>query len=106
MAGVLSRHADRANTNAAWCHGGRCVPPCCPIQDMAARSGRHPHPPDKSGFVPAHRGYAVMKRAKGFEPSTSSLGSWHSATELRPHVSEINGPVWFSAGFAEQIKAG
>ncbi len=26
------------------------------------------------------------ERAKGFEPSTSSLGSWHSTTELRPRV--------------------
>ncbi len=26
------------------------------------------------------------KRAIGFEPTTSSLGSWHSTTELRPQV--------------------
>jgi hypothetical protein len=26
------------------------------------------------------------KRAMGFEPTTSSLGSWHSTTELRPQV--------------------
>ena len=26
------------------------------------------------------------KRASGFEPPTSSLGSWHSTTELRPQV--------------------
>ena len=26
------------------------------------------------------------KRAMGFEPTTSSLGSWHSTTELRPHL--------------------
>ena len=25
-----------------------------------------------------------MERPTGFEPATSSLGSWHSATELRP----------------------
>ena len=25
-----------------------------------------------------------LERATGFEPATSSLGSWHSATELRP----------------------
>ena len=25
-----------------------------------------------------------MKRATGLEPATSSLGSWHSTTELRP----------------------
>jgi hypothetical protein len=29
---------------------------------------------------PPHR----QERASGFEPPTSSLGSWHSATELRP----------------------
>ena len=26
------------------------------------------------------------QRAMGFEPTTSSLGSWHSTTELRPHT--------------------
>src|SRR6185503_11801247 len=26
------------------------------------------------------------KRAMGFEPTTSSLGSWHSTTELRPRT--------------------
>ena len=28
-----------------------------------------------------------MERATGFEPATSTLGRWHSATELRPPVS-------------------
>ncbi len=28
----------------------------------------------------------VKQRAIGFEPTTSSLGSWHSTTELRPHT--------------------
>src|SRR6266851_10001627 len=27
-----------------------------------------------------------LERPTGFEPATSSLGSWHSATELRPPV--------------------
>ncbi len=26
------------------------------------------------------------KRAMGFEPTTSSLGSWHSTTELHPQA--------------------
>ena len=26
------------------------------------------------------------ERATGLEPVTSSLGSWHSTTELRPHI--------------------
>ncbi len=26
------------------------------------------------------------ERAMGFEPTTSSLGSWHSTTELRPRA--------------------
>ena len=26
-----------------------------------------------------------MEREMGFEPTTSSLGSWHSTTELHPH---------------------
>src|SRR5262245_42577237 len=30
-----------------------------------------------------------QERAMGFEPTTSSLGSWHSTTELRPR------PVYF-----------
>jgi hypothetical protein len=29
---------------------------------------------------------ALKKRATGFEPATSSLGSWHSTTELRPQI--------------------
>ena len=28
----------------------------------------------------------VSERAMGFEPTTSSLGSWHSTTELRPRA--------------------
>ena len=40
-----------------------------------------------------------QQRAKGFEPSTSSLGSWHSTTELRPQndhflrIALLNSPV-------------
>ena len=30
-----------------------------------------------------------MERPTGFEPATSSLGSWHSATELLPPVPPI-----------------
>src|SRR5262249_35588360 len=30
-----------------------------------------------------------VERPTGFEPATSSLGSWHSATELRPLVGPI-----------------
>ena len=26
----------------------------------------------------------IVERATGVEPATSSLGSWHSTTELRP----------------------
>src|SRR6185436_20317321 len=33
-----------------------------------------------------------MERATGIEPATSSLGSWHSAAELRPHLARILGP--------------
>jgi hypothetical protein len=35
------------------------------------------------------------KRANGFEPSTSSLGSWHSTTELRPqfYISYASGVI-------------
>ena len=32
-----------------------------------------------------------MERPTGFEPATSSLGSWHSATELRPRSTLIIG---------------
>lgn len=34
----------------------------------------------------------VIKRAIGLEPTTSSLGSWHSTTELRPHVRKHDRP--------------
>jgi len=37
---------------------------------------------DTSCGTMSHR---VTQRAMGFEPTTSSLGSWHSTTELRPH---------------------
>jgi hypothetical protein len=30
-----------------------------------------------------------LERATGLEPATSSLGSWHSTTELRPHYISI-----------------
>src|SRR5262245_66637121 len=33
---------------------------------------------------PAPAGAELLERPTGFEPATSSLGSWHSATELRP----------------------
>ena len=33
-----------------------------------------------------------LERATGIEPATSSLGSWHSAAELRPHLARILGP--------------
>ena len=32
--------------------------------------------------------FSDLKRAMGFEPTTSSLGSWHSTTELRPQPLE------------------
>ena len=32
----------------------------------------------------------MKKRAMGVEPTTSSLGSWHSTTELRPQNATIN----------------
>src|SRR6516225_6099343 len=31
-----------------------------------------------------------MERETGLEPATSSLGSWHSTTELLPHLSETD----------------
>ena len=34
----------------------------------------------------------MTKRATGFEPATSSLGSWHSTTELRPRGVRASGP--------------
>src|SRR3989442_3386922 len=40
---------------------------------------------DGSGSGPcAAQGPEKLERPTGFEPATSSLGSWHSATELRP----------------------
>ena len=34
-----------------------------------------------------------MERATGVEPATSSLGSWHSTTELRPLRPTVDGQV-------------
>ena len=43
------------------------------------REGKLPKSP-----IPTHLIAASLERAMGFEPTTSSLGSWHSTTELRP----------------------
>ncbi len=37
--------------------------------------------------APGYRGL-FAERATGFEPATSSLGSWHSTPELRPRVAQ------------------
>ena len=42
-------------------------------------------------IVEIHEKVLCQKRAMGFEPTTSSLGSWHSTTELRPQVVAIKG---------------
>jgi hypothetical protein len=34
-----------------------------------------------------------MERATGVEPATSSLGSWHSTTELRPLSPRVDGQM-------------
>ncbi len=36
------------------------------------------------------------KRAMGFEPTTSSLGSWHSTAELRPQKNAIKSLIFDS----------
>ena len=41
----------------------------------------------RPGLVsPGPASTSIKKRAIGFEPTTSSLGSWHSTTELRPQT--------------------
>jgi hypothetical protein len=37
---------------------------------------------------------ADSERATGLEPATSSLGSWHSTTELRPRIGLKCEGVW------------
>ena len=37
-----------------------------------------------------HKGFR-RERATGLEPATSSLGSWHSTTELRPRMRKAGG---------------
>ena len=57
---------------------------------------RHPSPwrkgPHRAGLPSAIRGRADFKveRAMGLEPTTSSLGSWHSTAELRPRSATEN----------------
>src|SRR5256886_7728151 len=41
---------------------------------------------------PAGGSHAAAERATGFEPATSSLGSWHSTPELRPRGAECVRP--------------
>ena len=43
------------------------------------------------------------KRASGFEPPTSSLGSWHSTTELRPQRRKSSFPA-YCRGFHHPVK--
>ena len=38
----------------------------------------------RGGYGQSRNPLALLERPTGFEPATSSLGSWHSATELRP----------------------
>src|SRR5215468_4360111 len=50
---------------------------------------RTPRPRDekklRGGYgLPSRNPLMLLERPTGFEPATSSLGSWHSATELRP----------------------
>src|SRR5207245_8896012 len=40
--------------------------------------------PGPRGCESPHNPSGEVERPTGFEPATSSLGSWHSATELRP----------------------
>src|SRR3989337_1757271 len=49
-------------------------------------------------------GDGARKRAMGFEPTTSSLGSWHSTTELRPQdcADVISARTW---GQADALRA-
>ena len=61
-----------------WCDSATCTPPA-PARD----SGRAIHV-----GVPAHHGTHLEERAMGFEPTTSSLGSWHSTPELRPRIGQ------------------
>ena len=46
----------------------------------------------------------ILERETGFEPATSSLGSWHSTTELLPlnsHRLLASWPLFYAAnGFA------
>ena len=41
------------------------------------------------------RNLLILERETGLEPATSSLGSWHSTTELLPHPLEsaISSPM-------------
>src|SRR3989475_3842253 len=39
---------------------------------------------DERGYATPRNPPEELERPTGFEPATSSLGSWHSATELRP----------------------
>ena len=47
-----------------------------------------PAPSDRGGLGEVAKPLGELERATGVEPATSSLGSWHSTTELRPPVSK------------------
>jgi hypothetical protein len=42
------------------------------------------------GTFSVTRKLLILERETGFEPATSSLGSWHSTTELLPRSFNIN----------------
>ena len=59
------------------------------------------------GFPQRGPSVSLMERAMGLEPTTSSLGSWHSTTELRPpfHAAQEAPPqprwsFWIDCSFA------
>ena len=47
--------------------------------------------------------FFCLERETGLEPATSSLGSWHSTTELLPHnlltINFVRGTIWKKLAF-------
>src|SRR5439155_12156875 len=78
-------------TAAPWATGGAArAPSHSAVRSSRSRvriAERQPTENTKAGKErPCRPSYLVSERATGFEPVTSSLGSWHSTPELRPQA--------------------
>src|SRR5690349_703281 len=90
---TMGKARDRATTayermGPLWVSRCTDVPPGSRPGLATARAPKQLTPGVSPGLYDLPIRHQCRERATGFEPATSSLGSWHSTPELRPRVSE------------------